>query len=137
MAVRYELLTADRLVKRGWIGPSICSLCCADGKNLDHLFFTCPYAVAVWEGILFKWPLSCVRLLDSSGDLATRWRMAREPSRGPSQAEFDTTFAAGCWELWIERNKKIFDNLSSPSAICASRALNAATLLIVAFAIVL
>ncbi len=97
--LRYKLLTADRLAKRGWIGPTICSLCSAGGENLDHLLFLCPYARSVWEGCISSWPSSCSRLLNTSGDVAGRWKAAREFTTGSSKAEFDCLFVAGCWEI--------------------------------------
>ncbi len=121
LASRYRLLTADLLAKRGWLGPSICPLCCAGEEFLDHIFFLCPFARSVWTEVLHNATLICQRLLNTQGDLASRWRSARGVATGQSKTVLDLLFAAGCWEIWIERNKRLFENRLSTSDGCATR----------------
>ncbi len=77
LAARNRLLTAKLLLRRGWFGPSVCTLCMANVERLDHILFDCPFATAVWEWLLIKFPHSCHSLLQASGDFLRRWRRAR------------------------------------------------------------
>ncbi len=119
LAFRYKLLTADLLAKRGWIGPSICSLCRTGEENLDHLFFLCPFAKSVWTASLCDGVLFCNRFLSSPGDLTSRWKTARATLSGQSKSTFYLLVAAGCWEIWNERNRRTFENRLSTVDFCA------------------
>ncbi len=126
LAIRYRLLTADLLAKRGWLGPSICPLCCAGEESSDHLFFYCSFARSVWVEILENRTPNHYLILNSTEDFASRWRSARAVVTGQSKLAFDLLFAAGCWEVSIERNKRLFENRLSSIHTCASRALSTA-----------
>ncbi len=121
LAARNRVVTADLLAKRGWYGPSICLLCCADAECLKHFFFGCPYARTVWSWILCGDQRALLNLLNSSGDLATRWRRTRSPLKGRARALLDLCIAAKCWELWMERNHRIFNNRPTRSVDCGMR----------------
>lgn len=41
------LLTKDNLIKRKWKGDSHCAFC-DQAENINHLFFTCAVARAIW-----------------------------------------------------------------------------------------
>jgi hypothetical protein len=43
-----SILTWDNLLKRGFVGSSICMLYGEDAKTLNHLANTCPYTTQVW-----------------------------------------------------------------------------------------
>ncbi len=118
LAGRYRLLMADLLAKRGWHGPSICALCSAEAENLDHLFFRCSFAISLWDRILQNFPTVRKRLRSDTGGLACRWRRARLALSNSLQGRFDIWFAAACWELWNERNRRVFDNAIKSSEVC-------------------
>ena len=48
LVLENKVLMWDNLQKKGWIGPGICALCCADEDSTQHLFSTC----YVWKSIL-------------------------------------------------------------------------------------
>ncbi len=124
LALRHKLLTGDRLIIRWWVGPSFCSLCNASEETLDHLLLVCPYAKAVWSGALHNWPAVCYRFLNSPEDLASRWRVAHSSSPGRLKNVFDSLFAAVCWEIWSERNRRIFDDILISRDRCVLKVLN-------------
>jgi hypothetical protein len=47
-----KLLTWDNLVKRGFLGPSMCALCGVEGENAKHLFVDCVFTKDIWLNIL-------------------------------------------------------------------------------------
>ncbi len=121
LAGRNRLLTADFLAKRGWHGPSICALCGADAENLDHLLFRCHFARAMWDRLFQFFQTIGQRFGVDTGSLASRWRRARMALPGLVQGTFDIWFAAACWELWNDRNRRIFNNSIKSSDECGRR----------------
>ncbi|XP_020086093.1 uncharacterized protein LOC109708688 [Ananas comosus] len=116
LAARNKILTADTLAKRGWVGPSICTLCSRSGESLQHIFFYCSYSTTVWTNLLQHHLTTQRALLALPGDLPTRWNRARISIKGRRHRRgFDTLLTTICWELWKERNKRIFDNQLSRS----------------------
>jgi hypothetical protein len=49
LALNNKLCTWDNGLKRGWIGPSRCSLCKSEEETIYHLFITFPFSVQVWS----------------------------------------------------------------------------------------
>eukprot|EP00253_Pinus_taeda_P019066 PITA_19066 len=47
-----SILTGDNLRKRGMEGPTRCPLCISEEETADHLLLLCPFAKAVWKGVL-------------------------------------------------------------------------------------
>lgn len=47
------ILTKDNLIKRKWIGSSICYFC-NEEESVSHLFFQCGMARAVWVVIAYS-----------------------------------------------------------------------------------
>jgi len=43
LLLEQKLLTWDNLVKRGFLGPSMCALCGVEGENAKHLFVDCVF----------------------------------------------------------------------------------------------
>lgn len=111
LASRNRVLTADTLSKRGWQGPSIYSLCCKNEEKLEHLLFECKFAVSLWINLLHG-ILNTTHLLLN---LPSRWSRARKPQSGQARLLFDLFFTATCWELWKERNTRIFENRETGS----------------------
>eukprot|EP00253_Pinus_taeda_P029818 PITA_29818 len=46
-----KILTWDKITKRGFQGPSRCSLCNREAENQEHLLNKCPFAESIWEKI--------------------------------------------------------------------------------------
>ncbi len=107
---RNRILTAEVLSRRGWIGPSMCPLCGRDSECVEHLFFQCQFAREVWEWALQGEARLLSDLLVDLGDLALRWSRARLSLRAPRSSLLDLSFGAICWELWMERNRQIFED---------------------------
>jgi hypothetical protein len=49
LIVHIRALTWDNLRKRGFIGPSLCVLCCQQEETKEHLFNGCRYSQSVWD----------------------------------------------------------------------------------------
>lgn len=49
LIIHNRILTWDNLWKRGFIGPSICTLCHSQEETKEHLFNGCCYSQLVWD----------------------------------------------------------------------------------------
>jgi exonuclease III len=49
LIIHNRALTWDNLRKRGFIGPSLCVLCCQHEETKEHLFNGCQYSQRVWD----------------------------------------------------------------------------------------
>ena len=107
LAIQNRVLTADRLSKFGFIGPSRCILYKNDNENAEHLFYKCPFAQSCWgwlksrlswsspspksfQDFILSWPTHL-----EYGIYSKLWNI------GPSII---------VWELWKERNKQVFQD---------------------------
>ena len=105
LALQNKALTADRLSRLGIIGPKWCVMCKRHSEDVDHLFLNFPVAQKCWDwfknrlnwsspfqnslkGLLSSWPTNLVR-----GVYRKLWNIC------PSIV---------IWELWKERNHRIF-----------------------------
>ncbi len=123
LAAKNRILTADNLAKRGWIGPSICVLCGDNQENLHHLLLDCRYTKALWDGLLHRQTACPGPLHSITGYFISRWRLLRSSMSGHQRDSFDTGFAATCWEIWKERNARLFNNCVLSAAIFEDRVL--------------
>jgi hypothetical protein len=79
----------------------LCVLCDNNTpKDIYHLFFSCPFALACWQKLGFQWNMSlpiCDRI----------WEVADSGSAQPFALDF---FIMAAWEIWNIRNLVISDN---------------------------
>ncbi|CAL1392585.1 unnamed protein product [Linum trigynum] len=115
MVSHEKIATVDNLRKRGMILPNWCSLCKQHEESISHLFFSCPFAIAIWDN--FK------KAFDLHGPYLPFIRQFLIAWRG---LWCDPRFRdcikllphAVCWYIWLERNNRIFRDVeSSPKEI--------------------
>ena len=103
--------TCDLIQRRRpncYLSPSWCILCKRNEENADHLFVHCPVALKLWyylfkeAGVSWVIPEGCFSLLSEGfvgfgiGNKAkVLWGCCR---------------MAILWVIWLERNRRIFDN---------------------------
>lgn len=108
LAARNRVLIADTPAKRGWYSPSIRVLCSTNEDNLEDIFFCCTYAISMWNWLLQSILTTQHLMTDLSEDITTRW-WVRMPLVGLQKNNFDLCFTTTCWELWKQRNMRIFN----------------------------
>jgi hypothetical protein len=64
LALENKILTWENLRKRGWEGPSFCSLCFRDEETVLHIFVSCTFSQKVWS------TLSTVYNFNTFGEVA-------------------------------------------------------------------
>jgi len=93
LVLNNAILTKDNLIKRKWFGSPLCHFCNED-ENIDHLFFQCRMAKAVWAVIAHSIGADNVpRTLQQCWSWCERWL--------PCGKKFHTVvIAAICWSIW-------------------------------------
>eukprot|EP00253_Pinus_taeda_P017343 PITA_17343 len=118
LATKNKILTWDRIQKKGFIGPSRCSLCNSDTETRDHLFVSCPFSEKLWllATRLFKKP---GLISEEFNDLIFNWN--KEPfGCRVIQRAWNLSAPFILWLTWKERNRRIFQNSAkNPEVIWA------------------
>eukprot|EP00253_Pinus_taeda_P002560 PITA_02560 len=114
-----KILTWDRLRRRNFQGPSICHNCFQDEETQQHLLDTCPLANLIWEKISFRCQRRCKVNIDII-DTIRQW-----PKTPYNCAILNHLWniipGLTLWNLWKERNQRIFKNQTSPIEIIWNR----------------
>lgn len=108
VAMQNRLLTQHMLRIKGCQVQLGCHLCHDPGmETTAHLLYNCPYAKQVWQ--LMDAPT--VRRITADG-LIFFWWKGRTRMAPLQRAKWDRYWAAGCWTLWKERNRRLFTQKS-------------------------
>ena len=115
LALRKRLWTSDRLARRGWPNCGLCPLCNRVPETITHLLLGCRYTTRLW-GLIKEW--LGIHALDPSQwtdlSLSSWWLKMTSPSR---KALASITLLAS-WEIWNERNARVFWNkFASPAVV--------------------
>lgn len=104
-----RLPTRDRLISWGLNVPPGCVLCSAADESISHLFFGCPYAVAIWSRFCGRYmavpPASLSDVVVLCQQLQGTHARAVIVLKLINQAII--------YSLWRERNARIFQGVSS------------------------
>jgi ribonuclease HI len=102
LAGKEKLLSWDMLRRRGWEGPSYCSLCRKATEDINHLLVHCPFTQMVWSRVLSHLSLQLIWNGNTLSNSYTRW--LEQPTAPKSLP------ALVSWQIWIARNRAIFDS---------------------------
>ncbi|KAI8544922.1 hypothetical protein RHMOL_Rhmol07G0003000 [Rhododendron molle] len=105
-----ELATRDRLHRWGVIDCATCVLCTTFDESHEHLFFGCPFSTSVWHYFLVKNSIHrpCFPLLN-----AIQWIDVHRGGATLQTLLALVSCAAVVYHLWRERNRRIFQGMSS------------------------
>ncbi|VVA25489.1 Hypothetical predicted protein, partial [Prunus dulcis] len=110
-AVLGKLNTGDTLQRRCpylCMSPHWCALCNMAGDSVNHLLLHCPFSLKLWETLLQEvntvWviPEGCFELFSIRIDALGRGKKAK--------ILWGSLMQAVVWNLWLERNRRIFEN---------------------------
>jgi hypothetical protein len=62
LGLRRRSWTADRPQQRGLVTHIMCPLCNTERDTLDHISLQCPFAIAVWTGVVSRLSLPDISL---------------------------------------------------------------------------
>ena len=108
--------TADRLQRRGWPHDDRCSLCDQVLEDANHLGLHCPFTKEVW----MDFATSHQRVTQISAlaiNLHDWWQKLHQGSKSLVTQQ-NTISCYVLWNVWNERNRRIFQNLElRPAAV--------------------
>ncbi|OVA10833.1 Reverse transcriptase zinc-binding domain [Macleaya cordata] len=109
LASLHKLLTLDNLKKRGHHIANGCYFCLQQEETTPHLLLHCSFTQRIWDEILprFGWCWACPGSVIS---LAHSWSSHGFSKTGKLLWQFVP--ASIFWVIWLERNRRIFDNKS-------------------------
>lgn len=118
LAVQNRLWTSDRLAKRGWPHQPRCQLCMCHDEMARYILFVCRYSRRIWwdaaSWLCCPSPLQCIG--DGRPTVLQYWEAATQaPSACPKGLKTAVTLIT--WELWKERNARVFNNRFAMLAI--------------------
>eukprot|EP00253_Pinus_taeda_P030337 PITA_30337 len=106
-----KILAWDKIIKRGFQGPSRCSLCNGEAENQEHLLNRCPFAEHIWEKIrgLFG---KIMRDQTNISLTIRQWGIGQFQSKVIRRI-WSLAVGFAIWFIWKERNKRIFRGQNS------------------------
>ncbi|XP_059070479.1 uncharacterized protein LOC131860126 [Cryptomeria japonica] len=118
LALKKRILTGERLSRLGFLGPFRCVMCKKADESLDHLLLQCEEAQMVWNFLLGKlgWQTP---LPNSVFELLSSWNIQSHISVFSSVWLVAPSLVV--WEIWKERNRRIFQEKEESSASLLSR----------------
>jgi hypothetical protein len=117
LVLQNRLWTTDRLRKWGWDNCGLCPLCKQTEESNNHLFVHCRFTVRIWEqlrdwlGILGLHPRQWTGI-----DIHDWWSSLVE-GMSPHQKGLFSLALLVVWEIWKERNARVFRNKLSSSVV--------------------
>jgi hypothetical protein len=118
LAVLGRCLTADNLLKRGMPHNPFCPLCFIHHETALHLLLGCSFAHQIW-GLVFNRCLLVPRTdMCKALSIDEWWSEQVVGLNKVSTRRFNSIATVVSWELWKERNDRIFNQMSkSPSQV--------------------
>jgi hypothetical protein len=105
--------TTDRLAKRGRPHPEKCPLCDQEEETINHLIFSCVFALQAWFEVLQVLGLRALvpEMADSSFE--EWWHGVNNKVNGQSQKGLNSIIILVAWSIWNHRNRCVLE-VSSP-----------------------
>lgn len=124
MAMQRKILTADVLLLRGWDNNYFCPLCMRCLETAAHLFSECSWSRRVWDSVAAFVNLPSFASSEWNVDAPLHeWLQELTPQSTDATHRRGTQALAMliCWELWLERNRRIFHQQELPLPTLVNR----------------
>ncbi|XP_060211786.1 uncharacterized protein LOC132639350 [Lycium barbarum] len=105
LAVNGKVYSKDMLINWGMDVDPLCRLCKGAAENINHLFFTCPVAAAVWSKLL-QWQGITRQCCEWTEEC--EWMEMHCRNNNPSSVIYRMTLAGCIYHIWKDRNQVIF-----------------------------
>ncbi|WVZ67318.1 hypothetical protein U9M48_016414 [Paspalum notatum var. saurae] len=122
LLVQAKVLTADKLALRHWPCNPICVLCDQQQETALHLCLLCPFALQVWESarvwsnnLILPPVVDCLSVEDW-------WLTVFLGKPEEHHKTISGILMYIVWNIWKERNRRIFDGKSASPTTVFSRA---------------
>jgi hypothetical protein len=107
--------TSERLQRHNLQNNGPCALCSQETETISHLFLQCSFSREIWYRSL---QVQGFHALAPSvvADLQDWWPDSRKVIPKALRKCFDTMVVLICWQLWRERNARVFDHASKTTS---------------------
>ncbi|WVZ88362.1 hypothetical protein U9M48_034892 [Paspalum notatum var. saurae] len=114
LAIQDMVWTSDRLARRGWPYSPVCVLCRLTQESEMHLFFECRFSKRIWAEVA-QWAAVQHLVPSTWGHYDSVLQGWSSLSEAPvdSRLRLRSLIILVVWELWCERNARIFENRGS------------------------
>jgi hypothetical protein len=128
-----RIWTADRLAKRGWPNCGLFPLCKQCTETVDHLFVNCRYTTRLWNSVI-QWLAINVGHQHHHGTNLTvpEWWELMAGEHATNRKAMASITLLVTWEIWNERNDRVFHNKSAPLHVMLDRIKREARLWVIA-----
>lgn len=117
--IQNRLWTADRLQRRGWEHQASCCACDQVLESASHIILGCPFAKEVWHLMANQFHDAAVAALQSSS-INTWWDKTFKLKKKGILLDECTGAIYVAWNLWNERNRRIFQQQRrTASGVCS------------------
>jgi hypothetical protein len=108
LALRRRCWTADRRRKRGLPTHILCPLCGTSEETLDHITLRCPFALAIWTGVVARLRLPNI-VPSENAEIGEWWPAAVERFAVADRRMANSFIMLVMRTLWLERNARVFE----------------------------
>ena len=122
LVLQNRVWTADRLHRRGWPNCGLCQLCKREGETATHLFFQCRYTIRIWNMVISWLGLStCSTSQWHTFDSMHDWWESVIYTNGTRRKSLASLIMLVSWEVWNERNARVFRHISTMPTVIFER----------------
>uniref|UniRef100_A0ACD6AK31 Uncharacterized protein n=1 Tax=Avena sativa TaxID=4498 RepID=A0ACD6AK31_AVESA len=109
LVLQNRVWTADRLARRGWPNCGLCKLCNQRLESAAHLLFKCRFSIRIWNKLKLWLGLHQIdtALWQQFHSVKEWWKKAIH-KKGPHRKALASLTMLVSWELWKERNARVF-----------------------------
>ena len=118
LVLQNRIWTSDRLIRRGWPNCGLCPLCKQCQESAAHLLFQCRFTIRIWNHIL-TW-LGMHHISTAIWQTRTSvkdWWNGNLQIRLGSPKVLASLMMLISWEIWTERNARVFRDTIIPSMV--------------------
>ena len=116
LALQNRIWTADRLERRGWLDCGTCPLCKRAPESVDHLFVHCRFTLRLWGSVKAWLGLHFIDLNSWTAQDFQSWWSVMAKHKGLASVALLVS-----WEVWNERNNRVFKNKHAPPSVLLNR----------------
>nr|KAJ0198185.1 hypothetical protein LSAT_V11C700344400 [Lactuca sativa] len=104
--------SACALIRRGVkIQDETCSVCISGSETADHMLVTCPFAIAIWNGI-WNWCEIIPPQLSNVKEILNFVAMCGKPQT--KKRTINSIIFGTLWGMWKARNDRVFNSKFIP-----------------------
>ena len=119
-----KILTANNLQLRNWPHQDHCVLCNGPLESGLHLCLLCPLAKEVWNLVLAwkHFDTNLIRPQTQPTEIRTWWEQVAATVPRQRRRHFNGVAIYTMWNIWKERNRRIFQNVAMDARQVAFKA---------------